>query len=94
VSLRLLAYISLPYYISYFTVTAVIKIHLLVGLQFYMAYLMSDNKYGARLLKSVKFSGDFNIYRWRIYLWNASYALRKTPHLKRIAHKNLYTYYI
>ncbi len=25
-----------------------------------------------------------NIYRWRIYLWNVSYALRKTAHLKHI----------
>ncbi len=25
-----------------------------------------------------------NIYRWRIYLWNVSYALRETAHLKHI----------
>ncbi len=25
-----------------------------------------------------------NIYRWRIYLWNISYAFRKTAHLKHI----------
>ncbi len=25
-----------------------------------------------------------NIYRWRIYLWNVSYAVRKTAHLKHI----------
>ncbi len=25
-----------------------------------------------------------NIYRWRVYLWNVSYVLRKTAHLRHI----------
>ncbi len=34
------------------------------------------------------FHGFFNIYRWRIYLWNVSYASRKTAHLKRIKQRS------
>ncbi len=26
-----------------------------------------------------------NIYRWRLYLWNVSYAFRKTAHLKHVS---------
>ncbi len=100
------------------TVSAIIQMHVLVGLKFYISHiyifhlqifhqnvyfiqsycaLISLRSVWHACFKSVKFSGKSqnrssctsdskmdifpwlsNIYRWRIYLWNVSYAFRKT----------------
>ncbi len=97
----------------HFTVSAIIQIHLLVVLKFYMSHLLSNYKYFSKMYILVRViallfhcapsvwrarskwslwslaenqqNGNIsNVYRWRIYLWNVSYALGKTARLKHI----------